>query len=55
MSELIRKCDLTHQPNYTIIHKGGKLFDDLAILVCSSCVDKPPFNKLPREPIINNE
>jgi len=37
---------------YKLTHKGRKdLFEDLEMFVCSSCVDKNPFNALPREPL----
>lgn len=37
---------------YKLTHKGRKdLFEDLEMLVCSSCVDKNPFRVLAREPI----
>lgn len=51
MPGLIRICDLEHKPYYKLIHKGGKLFDDLIILCCKTCVDWSPYNKLVREPI----
>ncbi len=53
-TKIIRTCGHNNH-SYKLIHKNNKLFEELTILVCSSCVDKTPFNKLTREPIIDNE
>lgn len=53
--ELERVCDLEHKLRYKIVHKNEKLFPTLIIYCCNTCVDKYPFNALPKEPITQNE
>jgi len=51
-TEKIRVCNLNHAYCFILTHKNERLFPTIRILVCDTCAEKHPYDKIKtREPL----